>query len=169
VTKADAIDFLERHQPLPPDEEMSADVLRTYDEVREFFVANPDPAVTPLWLNSFGPGSGFGVYQRVEDVLLALPKALVVEPLTAALQSRHRGVRYWCAQIAASFPDSALVKPLADLLGESDFDIRYAAITALEQIDDPAVVGVLGAALAVEENEELADLLREVLAEKGAE
>jgi len=64
-----ALAFLERHQPLPPDDQLSADLIREYDEVRKFFIEHPDPRCIPLFLNSFGDESCFGVYQLVEGRL----------------------------------------------------------------------------------------------------
>jgi HEAT repeat protein len=87
----------------------------------------------------------------------------VVQELQKALTSKHRSVRYWNAQMSASFPDDRLTPPLADLLEEDDFDMRYAAITALEQIGSPAAKRALTEALRREDDDELRALLQDVL------
>jgi HEAT repeat protein len=72
-------------------------------------------------------------------------------------------VRYWTAQIAACFPAPELVPELEKLLDEDDFDLRYATVTALEQIDDRRVSSILQRTLERETNEEMRDLLRDAL------
>lgn len=169
MTRQEAIEFLKQHQPLPADENLSREVIDTYDEVRKYFVANPDSEAVPLLLNSFGQGSGFGVYQLVEDVLAKLPKEAVIPHLARGLGSHQHGVRYWNAQIAARCPDPRLVPHLANLLQEPDHDLRFAVVTALEQIADDSALDVLRGALESETDEELRGLLLDVLAEKSAE
>lgn len=163
MTRKEALDFLRQHQPLPADKDLSREIVDKYDESRKYFLANSDPVAVPLLLNSFGEGSGFGVYQLVGDVIAKLPNEIVVPHLAAALESEHRGIRYWNAQIAARFPEPELTPSLAKLLLEPDHDLRYAAITALEQIGDETAMVVLREALRSEMDEEIRDLLREVL------
>ena len=97
-----------------------------------------------------GDGIGGGVYQLVEDVILKHKSDVVLPHLLQALASPHRSVRYWCVQIAAVFPHPDLIAPLAVHLAQADdFDMRYAAVTALEQIGDARALEVLRDALAV--------------------
>lgn len=70
LTKNEAISFLEEHQSMPKDDELKESEIKKYEEVRKYFLDNPDEQCIPLFLNSFGGKDGFGVYQMVEEVLL---------------------------------------------------------------------------------------------------
>ena len=119
---------------MPNDDILDEGLINKYDEVRKFFLVNPSEECIPFFLNSFGEYDGFGVYQLVEDVILKFKHEIVVDYLKKSLRNENKGVRYWCAQIAASFPDNILVEPLSDLLTDEISDIRLAAITALVEI-----------------------------------
>ncbi len=165
MNREDAFRFLEKYQPLPADSALTDGVFTQYDRVRKFFLENPDEASIPLFLNSFGEGDGLGAYQLIEDVLAKHSVQAVVPHLLGSLTSPYRSVRYWSAQIAAVFPDSRLVDPLAVLLLEvNDFDMRYAAVTALEQIEDAQILRVLRDALKRESDDEIRHLIQEVIA-----
>src|SRR5688572_21316821 len=93
MTTDETLQFLQLHQPLPPTQEISEDLLRRFDEVRKHFAAHPDNRSVPLLLNSFGERDGHGVYQLVEDTILAHPESVVVPALLDALKSPHSSVR----------------------------------------------------------------------------
>lgn len=165
----DALEFLRTEQPLPPDARLSAEVIGKYDQARRHFLSKPDPVCVPLFLGSFGEGNGLGVYPLVIDTIIKHGPEVVVPELIKALDSNSGGVAYWAAQTAAVLPDSRLVPALERLVGRGTRDERYAAITALEQIDDPG--GSSSAALqrhrSAEADEELASLVDEVLEARG--
>jgi hypothetical protein len=163
MTRETALNFLEAHQPLPSNAELTQSVIDEFDEVRKFFAANPDQSSVRLLLNVFGDGDGLGVYQLVEDALLQQDRAAVVAELPKALQSRHQSVRYWCAQIASSFPDQSVVAPLIALLCEGDFDTKYAALTALEQARDFVQKETIADYARSENEEELRELAEEIV------
>lgn len=164
MNRHEAMRFLVSHQPLPADLELTGAVLSEYDDVRRFFLENPDEESIPLFLNSFGGDDGCGVYALVEDVICRHEKDAVLPHLICALRSKHRNVRYWCAQIAASFPCPELIGPLVKLLNErDDFDMRYAAVTAIEQIQDVGAAEALRKAFEGEVNEEIRELIRGAL------
>jgi hypothetical protein len=148
---------------MPPTNELTEETLEEYNEVREFFMANPDPVCIPLFLNSFGHGDGYGVYQMVSSVLESYDQSQVVPHLVKSIQSQYQSVRVWSAEIAALFPSPKLVDPLSLLLGEQDYDARCAAIVALEQIDDPRVTAILALHKAEEKDPEILDLIDDVL------
>lgn len=150
-----ALDFLWRHQPMPPDNQIEDDLIKDYDEVQRYFQANPDVRCIPLFLHSFGEGSGFGLYQLVDEVLKPYPTETVLPHLFKALGSEIRSIQYWSADVAASFPDVSLLIPLGDLLHSSDPEIREAAVTALLNVDDPAVESIFYQALKAEHDESL--------------
>ena len=160
---SEAIRFLERHQPLPDDKNMSEDVISQYDDVRKWFLKHPDPKCIPLFLNSFGDGDGCGVYPLIEDVIARHSASDVVPCLCDAINSKSPSIRYWCAQIATRFPTKRLVAPLSSLLRDSDFGIRYMAIAALELIGGEDVKQILKDALKGESDEEIRELLQDAI------
>ena len=134
ITKVEAISFLKKHQPMPNDEDLEKKEIEEYERVRKFFLKNPDEQCIPLFLNSFGGKSGFGVYQMVEDVILMYDAKKVIPYLLEGFNSLYDSVRYWNVQIAANFIDSSLFVPLVNLLQSKDVDIKFATITALAQL-----------------------------------
>ncbi len=163
MEKQAAISFLQANQPMPSDALMPSDLIKTYDEVRRYFIANPDTGCIDLFLRSFGEGDGFGVYQIVDEVLRQYPKSEVVPRLAMCLKSQKRSVRYWCAEMASEFPDPSLVEPLSDLLQEGDIDIHSAAVTALFTIPDAGVSSILQAAMRREADRELRERINDAL------
>ena len=107
-----------------------------------------------------------GVYQLVEDVIRLFAPVDVIPHLVRAMQSSRRGVRYWSTQIAALFPVPELMPMLSTHLHDSDADTRYAAITALEQIENVAILGILKDALAQETDDDIRELLSNIIKEK---
>lgn len=52
---------------MPNDYDITQELINKYNNVRLYFSANPAEEAIPLFLQSFGEGDGFGVYQLVED------------------------------------------------------------------------------------------------------
>jgi HEAT repeat protein len=169
MTCDEALAFLRDHQPMPCDRHLGVELIQQYDQVREYFLEHHDERCVPLFLNSFGEGSGLGVYPMVEDIVRAYPPSTVVPHLATALASEHEGTRYWCAQIAALFPTPALIQPLAALLADESPDTRFAAVTALERIEHEKVVPILRDALTKERDDEIRGLILEVLQNSGSQ
>jgi HEAT repeat protein len=163
MTIDEALQFLRDHQPLPPTERMSDDFIRLFDEVRKFFIANPDERCVGLLLNCFGEGDAHGVYQLVEDTILTFPAEVVVPALVGSLRNPAGSVRYWSAQIAANYPHQELAEPLIDLLKQGNLDERVAAVTALEVIGTPQVRGAMKNALGADIESEVKTMIREAL------
>jgi uncharacterized protein YjbI with pentapeptide repeats len=110
---------------MPDDAEMSAELLEAYDAARTALLAEYDEKAVPLLLNSFGRGSGFGVYQLVSDVIRLFPQPVVIAALKQSLLSRHSGVRSWGWQIALEFPGHELVPLALRAVEGKDADERY--------------------------------------------
>lgn len=163
MDKEKALSFLKENQPMPNDKNLNEGLISMYDEVRRYFLANPDEECLPLFLNSFGEYDGMGVYQLVEDVILKFSHDKVVNCLLEALKSKFNGVKYWCAQICALFPDEKLINPLEKLLNDSNQDIRMSVITSLSQIQYEKVITILKNQLSVEEDDEVKDFLMDVI------
>lgn len=155
MTTDEAIDFLRTRTPLPSDADLSDELIGQYDEVRKHLQAHPDARAIPLLLNSFGQGSGFGVYQLVEDVLREFPRDEVIPHIVEALKSQRSPVRMWASQIASRFPDASLLTPLTERLGDTDAEVRSAAADALASIGDSSVIPALNEARAQEQDEDV--------------
>jgi len=161
----EAIDFLKENQPLPDDRvlETNSEILEKFNEVRKYFLENPNPICISLFINSFGNGSGFGIYQLIEDVLLMYSSGQVIPHLIKGLKSQKYGIKYWSTQIASSFPNNKLIDPLAKLLKDKRSDVRYAAIVALAEIDDKRALDLIKNAQKLEEDTEVLELIEEVI------
>lgn len=165
MNTSQALDFLKEHQPLPPDDKLSHQLLNTFDQVRKYFLDNKDKRCIPLLLGSFGDGSGFGTYQLIEDVIIQFSPQEVIPFLNPLLNSKHRGIRYWCAQIACSFPDPVLIESLSKLLNDKDTDCRIMAAIALGRIDSHETIEILQKALLDEKDEDAREAIEESLAD----
>jgi HEAT repeat protein len=163
----DALRFLAEHQPLPADEDLSDDLIQEFDDVRTFFVSHADPRCARLLVGALGDGSGFGVYQLVEDALRNQERGAVVEALREGLSSERRGVRSWSAEIAAGgYHDASLIPgAMAVLLGNDSGDTRYWAAVLLSElaasgeVDRSAIAGLLE----TEQEAQVAEVLREAM------
>ena len=147
-----ALLWLSEHQPLPDDLKLTQEVAESYDKIRKFFLYNPDSRCIPLFLNSFGGRNGWGVYQLIEDVLRKYQPQEVLPHLVEGFKSSNLYVRHWSAEIAASFPDPCLVGPLSTLLADKDYDVKAAAIIALQQITDNRIPSIFEVYLQNEED-----------------
>ena len=106
ITRTEAFSFLKKHQPMPNDDKLKESEIKRYEEVREYFINNPDEKCIPLFLNSFGGKDGFGVYQMVEDVILMYDSKKVLPHLLKTFYSIYEGVKYWGIQIHQIFHQS---------------------------------------------------------------
>lgn len=163
MDKEKGLSFLKENQPMPNDKNLDESLISMYDEVRRYFLANPDEVCLSLFLNSFGKYDGMGVYQLVEDVILKFKHDEVVSCLLDALKSKYNGVKYWCVQICALFPDKKLIDPLVKLLNDSNQDIRMAVITSLAQIQDDRLLNILKNQLSIEKDDEVKDFLIDII------
>lgn len=138
MNRNEALSFLRDHQPMPDDDDLTQEVIDKYDEVRKFFTANPDKEVISLFLNSYGNGDGWGVYQLVEDVFYKCHRDDVVVEIKEILEnpSIADSVRYWVTQVSAAFSDVKLKKGLAISLKSKNEDIRDAAQLSIDMIDE---------------------------------
>lgn len=160
----DALRFLAQHQPLPGDANLSDELIREFNDVRAFFESHADPRSPELLLGALGDGSGFGVYQLVEDALHNQERGAVLAALRGSLSSEHAGVRSWSAEIAAgSYHDRSLLPGVMALLAEDPSpDTRYWAAVFVSRL---AAIGeaepsAIRALLETEQDAEVAELLR---------
>ena len=158
-----ALNFLKNHQPLPSDENLTKSLLDDYDEVRKYFIEHPNKQAISLFLNSFGEGDGLGVYQLIEDVVRAHNIEDVIPHLNSSLVNGSNAIQYWCAQIAANFPDERLLEGLLIALDNESADTREAAIIALEGIGGESVNIALKERLSKEEDCVIRELIKDIL------
>lgn len=168
ITKSEAISFLKTHQPMPKDENLKEEELNKYDEVREYFMDNPDEQCIPLFLNSFGGKDGLGVYQMIEFVIMMYDEDKVLPHILKALDSTYDGVKYWAVQIAGNYPDIRLFDGVVKCLKSDDEDIKSAAIStlglfALNNINKPIVIDLLSEVESREKDEYIVEFCREIL------
>ncbi len=158
MTKKKAFEFLEKNQPFPEDESVEFNIKK-FNEIRIFFIENNDPLCVPLFLNCFGEGSGFGIYQTIEDLVAQYDDELVIMHLNKALFSQYAGVRYWCAQIAQNYKDTSLINGLIYSYKLGGNDSKCASLIALSNYDDLKVIDIANDSL----KEEVDDgLLQEI-------
>ncbi|OCG18327.1 hypothetical protein A9G24_02310 [Gilliamella sp. App6-5] len=138
MTKDDALNFLSRHQPMPSDKDLTQDIIDKYDDVRKFFIKNPDKRAIELFLRSFGEGDGWGVYQLVEDFFYQCDDIDVKKEIKKVLEDTTipDNIRYWATQIATAFSDEILRDGLQISLLSKNIDIRDVAKIAINQLDE---------------------------------
>lgn len=134
MEKKQAIDFLSQHQPLPDDGEALDVLIEEFNEIRKYFMEFPDPSCIPLFLNCFGNGDGYGVYQLIEYLIIKFDDSIVLPHLKRSLYSNFSSVRYWCSQIAANYDSEDLLEGLINVYEKGDDDSKCAALTALSEI-----------------------------------
>lgn len=134
ITELEALSFLKEHQPMPDDDKLKNNEIKKYDEIRDYFINNPNEQCVPLFLNSFGGKDGLGVYQMVEDVILMYDSEIVLPHILKSFDSEYEGVKYWGIQISSNFPSECLFNPLVNLLKSEDEDIKLATVVAIAQL-----------------------------------
>lgn len=109
---------------MPCDDVLTEEEINEYDEVRKYYVNNPNEICIPLFLNSFGGKDGMGVYQMVEDIFMMYSSEKVIPHIIQALNSPYDSIKYWAIQIASNFPDICLFNNVEKCLKSEDSDIR---------------------------------------------
>ncbi len=149
------LNFLRENQPMPSDDLLTEELIKTYDEARLFFHENPNKECIPLFLNSFGYIDGFGVYQLIEHVIAQYAMEDVLDDLKKSLSSEYPSVRYWSAHVASRFPSEKLLPSLSKLLQEDDIDIKTFGLIAIGQIKSPEINDIINEFLRNEIDQEL--------------
>ena len=162
MTKDQALAFLTQYQPLPDDGKELENILEEFNEVRKYFISNPNSICIPLFLNCFGKGSGYGVYQLVEDVIITHNEDEVVFYLKKALLSDSSSIRYWCAQISENYDSEELLEGLLNVYEKGDIDAKCASLTALSGIKSNKVPEIARKALDTETDKDLIEIANDI-------
>lgn len=126
------ITFLQAHQPMPADEEITEEEGRTFAALLNYFEASPDPRCIPLFVNAVSPRTRLGMYNHIGFVLLAHPREQVIPHLRAALVQGNTVVRFRCCEWACDCDAWELVDLVRPLLSDPDEDVRNAARIFME-------------------------------------
>ncbi len=134
----EALDFLSQNQPMPSDAILSQSEIDRYDEIRRYFIKNPDVRAISLFLRSYGDGDGWGVYQLVEDFFYQCNSDDVKKEIKNVLEDESipDSVRYWVTQVSAAFSDEMLRTGLEISLESENPDIKEAAEIAISILDE---------------------------------
>lgn len=165
----DALNFLKSHQPMPRDEDMPEELIKKYEETRNFFASNPDERCIPLFLHSFGDKDGYGVYQLVDELIRLYDKEIVIPYLLEVLKNGTIFEKYWTVQISSYFIDQRLLESLMQIvLKEKDVDLLFITIGTLEAylragINREEILIMLGEQYKKVYDEELRELIGEVI------
>jgi hypothetical protein len=127
MTSEEAIEFLQSHQPMPSDADITEEQGRTYACILKHFEECPDDRCIPLLINSVSRDTWLGMYEHIKFVLLVHPRDQVVTSLMEGLKNGSDGVKFrccwWAADIGA-WDFEPLIRPL---LGHADQDVREGA------------------------------------------
>ena len=163
MTRDEAMAFLMQNQPLPDDGKSLCAIIGTFNEVRNYFMEYPDPECVSHFLNCFGKGSGYGIYQLIEDVILKYDESIIIPHLNSALFSPHPSVRYWCAQIAQRINSEKLDRGLIYVYEQGDLDVKCASLTALFGKKNLGVIEFARTVFATETDELLRNIAEEII------
>ncbi|EHR8838628.1 hypothetical protein ABJ851_004228 [Shigella flexneri] len=138
MNKDEALNFLELHQPMPADCDITQELIDRYDEVRIYFMTYPDKEAIPLFLRSFGDGDGLGIYPVVEDFLYKCDFNDVIKNIVEILENPNiiKSVRLWCTILTMSFPDKNMINGLKISAQTNDEDIHDMALLSLKLIKE---------------------------------
>lgn len=151
MNKEKAINFLEKHQPMPDDNSPNCTefLLKEYHRVIVYFTENPCDEAIPLVLNSFGKGDGSGIYTLVDDLLLAANHQIVIDTMCDILKNKNTllSIRYWVTVFAYDFAEkennnnliealSISKKIVKELLKSEDNKISSASQEIMDFITD---------------------------------
>lgn len=133
-----ALSFLRERQPMRSDHEITDDEGSMFAAILKHFETNPDERCIPLLIHSVSPGTALGMYEHIQDVLMAHPREQVIPHLRRALAAGNDGVCYRCCWWAADVGAWELVDLIQPLTAHSDEDIRSAAQAFVELKDEIA-------------------------------
>ena len=127
-----ALTFLENHQPMPSDEEVTQELCDTFLECMQFFKENPDPKSVALFINSVSEYTGLGMYEVISDVLLKQERTVVLFALKKALNQGNDAIKYRCCWWAIDLNAWCLFNEISGLVSSCNVDLSDAAKAYIE-------------------------------------
>ena len=127
-----ALQFLEDHQPMPGDSEITQDECDVFAELLVHFREHADPRSIPLLVNSVSTSTGMGMYEDISRVLMAHQKSAVVPHIRHGLLQGSDGVKYRCCWWAADVSAWELTDIIEPLTRSDHEDTRDAAKAFIE-------------------------------------
>lgn len=125
--------------PMPEDDLLSEDSLRAYEQIVEDLDELSDPRAINSLIDSFGYGTGYGLYESVVALIERLSPHENPPYLFSALRNGERGSRKWAARLLGRSRDRAAVPHLLDQLHDSEELVRAEVVKALGMIGDASV------------------------------
>ncbi len=164
MNKLEAIEFLDEHCPFSEyDDDVPQEIIDKYYETIKYTESSLDKdLILPLML-SFGPGSGFGIYQTVIFVFHKFDKEDLKAPLIESLRHPSPDIRYWACQHALdlSIPETA---PYLRMQVEDDNDdIAFFAAAALKFVGNESDYDLVEKRSLLVQDEEGKEMFSDVL------
>ncbi len=115
MERTQAIEFLLKHQPMPPDDQATDELFDEYEDVLDHIEEHPDLGFVPLLLGSPGKGKACGLYGRAAGAVFRMfPYEEISAQVLAALGSEDPGVHYWIAYGAVGALDDRTIRSLIE-------------------------------------------------------
>jgi HEAT repeat protein len=126
---------LRKISPLPDDSSLSEELLTTYEKIVNQLAQLRDPSAIQPLLESFGYGTGYGLYWTVVHFLEQFGHEQIDPLLISALQKGQPGTQMWAALMLGRSRNKAAIPQLAALLDSPKELVRASAVAALGAID----------------------------------
>jgi len=127
-----ALTFLEHHQPMPSDQEVTRTLCDTFVECMQFLKKNPEPRSVILLINSVSEYTSLGMYEMISDVLLKQERTVVLFALRKALSQGSDAVKYRSCWWAIDLNAWCLLKEVSALVSSCNTDLSDAAKAYVE-------------------------------------
>lgn len=161
VELAAAISTLESHR-----EGSALDNPDRVDEIARALTIvdqHPNTDAIPGLVNVIDDWDDMQLVESIQRRLAGFPKDDVVQALLEAVDRSGSAKRVWLADTVRYFPDPRFIPFLKTLLWHDDELSRLNAATALEEIEPDLVREIAAARLAVEEDEEVVEILEKIV------
>lgn len=132
MTTEEALEFLQHHQPMPSDWDITDEEGEAFAAILVWFQQHPDPRCVPLLVNSVSLDTGLGMYEHIGFVLMAHDKDAVVPHLRRGLMEGSDGVKHRCCWWASDVDAWDLADVIEPLAHHPDEDVSDAAQTFME-------------------------------------
>lgn len=128
--------------PMPPDEEVSEESLIEYEDVIHSLEQHQnrlDDDSLQVVVDSFGYGTGFGLYWSTVSLLEGTDYQRLVPILIKATAQKNPGIRMWAAILLGRTRDKTYTQYISKLLGDEMTLVRLYALIALGLLSDESV------------------------------